>query len=184
MTVGLRAAPQPASHQSAPGGETGVETCTCSVRVHLDKGSYCLLTLYVRNCTGKSGSRLNSHGPRRPFSAWRRSLKVFHSGGLFAPKQCHRNCYSPSGNQQNLSSRGHGRKQGWVLVVCAVRGPRDQGPLGATVVSPAQRGPRQPGSQLPGAVAQRLCSGPGATVSQDAWEWWRGGVLRSQKGAP
>lgn len=58
-----------------------------------------------------------------------------------------------------------------MLVVCAVRGPRNQGTLGAVGVSTAHGGPGglAPVSRLPAAVAQRLCSGPRATLSQDAW---------------
>lgn len=47
--------------------------------------------------------------------------------------------------------QGLWQKAGWVLVVRAVRGPRNQGTLGTTGVSPAHGGPGglAPGSWLP-----------------------------------
>ena len=86
---------------------------------------------------------------------------------------CHRNCCSPRGNQQNLSSRGYGRKQAGCWWSAQSVDPGTKAPW-APRVSPQPTGAPAawllaPGSRLPAAVAQRLCSGPRATLSQDAW---------------
>ena len=58
----------------------------------------------------------------------------------------------PKRKPTELLLQGLRQKAGWVLVVCAVGGPRSQGSLGVMGVSPAHGGPGDlaPGSLAPG----------------------------------